>query len=122
MLLANYVVDFTAEPSRAIPAITGAVNPTNAALWVPIVIPANGQVERVLIFRPQRQGKDRLIASQRRVSYKVVFLLSDEKEVETSTYITWPSQTTAVLSRGKGGVGSMGADLNRWFLQGSQKP
>jgi hypothetical protein len=114
--------DFTAEPDRAIPAITGALNPTNAALWVPIVIPANGQVERVLIFRPQHEGRDRLIASQRRVFYKVVLLLSDDKEVDTSTYITWPSETTAVLSRGRGGVGSMGADLDRWFLQTPHKP
>ena len=109
--------DFTAEPDRAIPAMTGALTPTNAALWVPIVIPGNGQVERVFIFRPQHEGKDLLIASGRRVSYKVVLLLSGDKEAYTSTYVRWPSETSAILSRAKGGVGSPGADVDRWFLQ-----
>jgi hypothetical protein len=109
--------DFTADPNRAIPAITGALNPSNAALWVPIVIPGNGQVERVLIFRPQHETTDRLIASRQRVHYTVVLLLSADKEATAGTYITWPSETTAILSSGKGGVGSMGSDLDQWFLQ-----
>jgi hypothetical protein len=109
--------DFTAEPNRAIPAITGALNQTNSALWVPIVVAGNGQVERVLIFRPQREGKDLLLASQRRVLYHVVLLLSGDTEADTSAYVTWPSDTTAVISSGKGGVGSMGSDIDRWFSQ-----
>ncbi|MBV8263877.1 MAG: hypothetical protein JOY87_08665 [Candidatus Eremiobacteraeota bacterium] len=109
--------DFTAEPDRAIPAITGSVNPTNSALWVPIAVAGNGQVERVLIFRPERQGKDPLLVSQRHVLYHVVLLLSGHKEVDTSAYITWPSRTTAVIASGKGGVGSMGSDIDRWYSQ-----
>jgi hypothetical protein len=109
--------DFTAEPNRAIPAITGALNATNAALWVPIVVPGNGQVERVLIFRPQHEKKDSLIASGQRVHYAVVLLLSGQKEATAGTDVTWPSETTTILSSGKGGVGSMGSALDQWFLR-----
>ena len=111
--------DFTAEPNAAIPAITGALSPTNSALWVPIVVPGNGQVERVFIFRPQHENKDPLIASQERVNYKVVLLLSGKKEATAETSITWPAETTAVISSGKGGVGSMGSDIDLWFGQPS---
>ncbi|HZV80112.1 MAG TPA: hypothetical protein VFF60_10940 [Candidatus Binatus sp.] len=114
--------DFTAEPDKAITAITGALGPTNSSLWVPIVIPANGEVERVLIFRPQTERDDQLAASNSKVLYKVVLLLADAKEIETSTYITWPDITNAVLRQGKGGVGSMGADLDRWIKQADPKP
>lgn len=111
--------DFTAEPNRAIPAITGALNGTNAALWVPIVVPGNGQVERVLIFRPQHENGEHIIAPGQRVYYTVVLLLSGNKEAATGTYVTWPGETGTVLSSGKGGVGSMGSDLDRWFVQPS---
>jgi hypothetical protein len=75
----------------------------------------------VLIFRPYPERYDRIAASNTRVLYKVVLLLADAKEIETSTYITWPDVTNAVLKQGKGGVGSMGADLDSWIKQADPK-
>ncbi len=111
--------DFTADPNRAIPAMTGAITQDNAALWVPFIVPGNSQIERVFIFRPLLDRSENLIASRQKVSYRIVLLLSGNREVDARTDVTWPEITDAVLTKGKGGVGSMGADLERWVSKPS---
>lgn len=112
--------DFTADPNRAMPAMTGAITRDNAALWVPFMVPGNGQIERVFIFRPLLDRPENLIASRRKVSYRVVLLLSGNTEVDARTDVTWPKITDAVLTRGKGGVGSVGAELESWVSEPSR--
>ncbi len=110
-----WVADFTADPSQAIPAMTGALTPMNSALWVPFQVPGNSQIERVFVFRPDSPNAVTPIASGRTVDYRVVLLLAGNTEVGAGTTITWPSSTDGVLRAKQGGVGSMGADLDRWF-------
>jgi hypothetical protein len=112
--------DFTADPSRSISAITGAITPSSATLWVPFIVPGNGQIERVFIFRPLDEHASNAIISRRKAFYRVVLLLSGDKEVDASTYVTWPDMTDAVLTQKKGGVGSMGAELDRWISKPSR--
>lgn len=111
--------DFTADPGRSISAITSSINPSNATLWVPFIVPGDGQIERVFIFRPLDERAPNAIASRRKAHYRVVLLLSGDKEVEASTFVTWPDLTDSVLTQKKGGVGSMGADLDRWISEPS---
>jgi hypothetical protein len=111
--------DFTADPNRSIAAITGAITPSSATLWVPFIVPGNGQIERVFIFRPLDDHASNAIISRRKALYRVVLLLSGDKEVVASTYVTWPDMTDAVLTQKRGGVGSMGAELDRWISQPS---
>jgi hypothetical protein len=112
--------DFTADTNRAIPAMTGSITSDNASMWVPFAVPANGQVERVFIFRPVADTPDELIGSGRKVSYRVVLLLPNSVEVETGANVTWPNLTDTVLKQGRGGVFSMGSELDRWLTQHSR--
>jgi hypothetical protein len=113
--------DFTADPNRSISAITGAITPSSATLWVPFIVPGNGQIERVFIFRPLDEHAPNAIFSRRKALYRVVLLLSGDKEIGASTYVTWPDLTDAVLTQKKGGVGSMGAELDRWISEPFRK-
>jgi hypothetical protein len=107
--------DFTVDPDHAIPVMTGSVTPFNAALWVPFQVPGNGQIERVFVFRPADDRAASVIKSRRTVSYRVVMLLSGNTEVTAATAVTWPLITNGVMATKKGGVGSFGTDLDRWF-------
>ena len=84
------------------------------------MVPGANQVERVFIFRPIDERQEQLIASGRKISYRVVLLLSGDVEVQTSADVTWPPLTDTVLKERKGGVGSMKADLQAWLTRASQ--
>jgi hypothetical protein len=111
----TWSADFTADPGRSISAITGSISPANATLWVPFIVPGNGQIERVFIFEPLDESAPNAISSRRKAAYHVVLMLSGDKEVDATTSVTWPDLTDKVMTQKKGGVGSMGAELERWI-------
>lgn len=115
-----WAADFTVAPDRAIPVMTGSITPLNAALWVPFQVPGNGQIERVFVFRPDDANAARVIQSHHVVGYRVVMLLSANKEVSAATSVSWPEMTNGVMASKKGGVAAFGADVERWFSHVSQ--
>lgn len=110
---------FAADAGHGLAAVTGGINPANAMLWMPFIVPGNGEVQEIVIFEPFRGGHLPLVASGRTVSYRVVLLLARNGEVATSAQVTWPPGTNRVLAERKGGIGFVTTDIYKWLSQGA---
>ncbi len=106
---------FAADASHGISAVTGDITPTNAMLWMPFIVPGNGEVQEIVIFEPFGRGPAPLVASGRVLSYRVVLLLARNGEASTAAQVTWPADTDRVLAEKKGGIGSATTAIDRWL-------
>jgi hypothetical protein len=111
---------FATDAGHGISAVTGDINPTNAMLWMPFIVPGNGEVQQIVIFQPVPGSHAPLVAAGRTVSYHVVLLLGRNGEARTAGEVTWPAETGRVLSEQKGGVGSTTAAIDRWVIEGKR--
>lgn len=109
-----------ADASHGLSAVTGNINPSNAMLWMPFIVPGNGEVQEVVIFEPFRGGHLPLVASGRTISYRVVLLLARKGEAATTAQVTWPTDTNRVLAERKGGIGFVTADIYKWASEGAR--
>lgn len=105
---------FAADASHGISAVTGDINPSNAMLWMPFIVPGNGEVQEIVIFEPFRGGHGPLVSSGRALTYRVVLLLGRNGEASTTEQVTWPPNTDRVLSEKKGGIGAATTTVYRW--------
>lgn len=108
---------FAADASHGISAVTGDINPSNAMLWMPFIVPGNGEVQEIVIFEPFQGSHAPLVASGRTVSYRVVLLLARNGEANTVGQVTWPQDTDRILAEKKGGVGFVTTDIYRWVTE-----
>lgn len=111
---------FAADASHGISAVTGDITPANAMLWMPFIVPGNGEVQEIAIFEPFRGGHAPLVASGRQLSYRVVLLLASNGQASTAGQVTWPADTDRVLAEKKGGIGSATTALDRWLTEGNR--
>jgi hypothetical protein len=109
-----------ADASHGLSAVTGNIDPSNAMLWMPFIVPGNGEVQQVVIFEPFHGGHVPLVASGRTISYRVVLLLARKGEAVADAQVTWPPNTNRVLAEKKGGVGFVTTDIYNWSLQGAR--
>ncbi len=105
------------DAAHGISAVTGDVNPSNATLWMPFIVPGNGEVQEIVIFQPFQGRHPPLVASGRTISYRVVLLLARAGEATTVGQVTWPENTDRILAEKKGGVGFVTTDIYRWASQ-----
>ena len=110
---------FASDSARGISAVTGDINPSNAALWMPFIVPGNGEVQQIAIFEPVPGGHAPLVSSGRTISYRIVLLLGRNNEARTTGQVTWPGQTDRVLGEQKGGIGSATTAIDRWVTEGN---
>jgi hypothetical protein len=111
---------FTADASHGISAVTGDITPANAMLWMPFIVPGNGEVQEIVIFKPLDGGHAPLVASGRVISYRIVLLLASSRQAAAAGHVTWPAETDRVLAEKKGGIGSTTTALDRWLAEGNQ--
>lgn len=107
-----------ADASHGLSAVTGDINPSNAMLWMPFIVPGNGEVQEIVIFEPFRGAHSPLVASGRTVSYRVILLLGRKGEATTAAQVTWPRDTNRILAQRKGGVGFVTTDIYKWASEG----
>jgi hypothetical protein len=109
-----------ADASHGLSVVTGDINASNTMLWMPFIVPANGEVQEVVVFEPFQGSHLPLVASGRTISYRVVLLLARKTEVTTSAQVTWPSDTNRILAEKKGGVGFVTGDIYKWSSEGAR--
>lgn len=109
-----------ADASHGLSVATGDINASNAKLWMPFIVPGNGEVQEVVVFEPFRGDRLPLAASGRTITYRVVLLLARKTEATASAQVTWPSDTNRILAGKKGGVGFVTADIYKWSSQGAR--
>ena len=110
---------FATDAGHGISVVTGDINPSNATLWMPFLVPGNGEVQQIAIFEPSSpSGHAPLVASGRAITYRVVLLLARNGEANTAGQVTWPSDTDRVLAEKKGGIGFVTADVYKWVNEG----
>jgi hypothetical protein len=109
-----------ADASHGISAATGDINPSSAMLWMPFIVPGNGEVQEIVIFEPFRGAHLPLVASGRTISYRVVLLLARKGEATTTAQVTWPPDTNRILAKKKGGIGFVTTDIYKWSSEGAQ--
>ena len=108
-----------ADASHGLSVVTGDINPSNAKLWMPFIVPGNGEVQEVVIFEPSHDNHVPLVAAGRTISYRVVLLLARDNEATVSAQVTWPSDTNRILGEKKGGVGFVTTDIHKWLSEGT---
>lgn len=106
---------FAADAGHGISAVTGDISPANAMLWMPFIVPGNGEVQEIVIFEPVPGSRAPLAASGRAVFYHVVLLLAKDAEASTTGQVIWPTDTDRVLARKSGGVGSATTAVHKWL-------
>jgi hypothetical protein len=109
-----------ADASHGISAATGDISASSAMLWMPFIVPGNGEVQEIVIFEPFHGAHLPLVASGRTISYRVVLLLARKSEATTSAQVTWPPDTNRVLAEKKGGIGFVTTDIYKWSSEGAR--
>jgi hypothetical protein len=109
-----------ADASHGLSAATGDISPSTAMLWMPFIVPGNGEVQEIAIFKPFPGGHLPLVASGRTISYRVVLLLGRNGEASTAAQVTWPPDTNRILAEKKGGVGFVTTDIYKWSSEGAR--
>jgi hypothetical protein len=108
-----------ADVSHGLSAVTGDINASSAMLWMPFIVPGNGEVQEVVIFEPYRGRHLPLVASGRTITYRVVLLLANKSEATTTAQVTWPRDTDRILAEKKGGIGFVTTDIYKWASEGA---
>lgn len=108
-----------ADASHGLSVVTGDINASNAMLWMPFIVPGNGEVQEVVVFEPHSSQLP-LVASGRTIRYRVVLLLARKTEATASAQVTWPSNTNRILGEKKGGVGIVTSDIYKWASEGAR--
>jgi hypothetical protein len=108
-----------ADASHGISAVTGDVNASNAMLWMPFIVPGNGEVQEIVIFEPFQGRHAPLVASGRTISYRVVLLLARNGEASTTGQVAWPPDTNRILAEKKGGIGFVTSAVYKWATEGA---
>lgn len=107
-----------ADASHGLSVVTGDINASSAMLWMPFIVPGNGEVQEVVVFEPFHNSHLPLVASGRTISYRVVLLLARKAEAATSAQVTWPSNTNRILAQKRGGIGFVTGDIYKWSAEG----
>jgi hypothetical protein len=110
-----YVAGLTTTPEKAIEPINGVVGKDDAALFVPFLVLAGTEIQKVFIFVPLSGpglAGDLLAKSGKMIQYKIAVRTSQGDVSETKS-VLWRPEVDSHLAQGRG-VTQPTFDIGSW--------